>query len=202
MKKNLVFSDGQSAVAITGGALVADFTAAITNLSTAETAKYVAEQSELNTMSSIEAASQGQYVMPQYISPDDQASLVRSSLDAHIKKVQAEQLTSFTWGQIAQMEADDKQKFCGRKVRVTVLEPASQPIESYWYNNNIGQYTSGYVKSRVVKGIIDDISLSKNMIVLKPTLTSRLVLPGRKYFAVFVINPQTLSPLVDLAIIG
>lgn len=184
-----------------GESLVADYVSAITNLTTAETAKYVADKSEQDTISTIASASQGQFVMPQYIPPADQESLVRSSLDAHIKKVQAEQLTSFTWNQIVQMETDDKQKYVGRKVQVTILDPVNKPVESYWYNSGTGQYTSGYIKSGSVKGIIEDISIAKNMIILRPTLASRVILPNRKYYAVYVVNPQTLQPLVRIAIL-
>ena len=185
---------------ITGKMLVDDFQSAMTNLTTAATANFSAEQSELATLQTIEAANP-QYVTTRDIAPNVQQDLVRSSLNAHMQKVQAEQITTLTGQQLAQMEAEDRQKFIGKKLKITVLDKAFKPIESYWWNKNTGQYSQGTFKSSTLKGKIEDISFRKNLLIIKPTLKSRIIIPDRKFLFVYVINPQTLEPAVELALL-
>ena len=188
---------------LTGGALVADFTAAMTNLATAETAKYAATKSEEDTIATINAAAptNAVYVTPEDMSPAMQAAVARSSVDAHLKKVQAEQINSFTAQQVAQTEQDDKQNYIGRKVRVTVIDPEFKPLESYWFNNKTGQEGRGNLKFKTAKGRIEDLSLQNNVLVLKPTWGARLVIPERKFLLVYVVNPKSLQPAVRIDLV-
>ncbi len=204
VKKTLNMNNTTNDIVRSGSLLIADFQSAIANLITMETAKYAAEQAEQATIQTIETASSpnnGIYVTPYDIPLVSQEWLVQSSLDAHIKKVQAQQITTFTIAQIAQLEAEDKQKYMGKKVRIIVLNSEIGAVESYWVNNQTGQYSQGIIKARVVKGIIEDISFNKNLLIIKPLLASRLLLSARKYFLVAVINPETLEPVVSISLI-
>ena len=179
---------------------MADFVSAMTNLTTAETAKLAARQSEQATLQTIESANP-QYVTPGDLSPEVQDQLVRSSLNAHLQKVQADQIISLTDQQLSQTEIDDKQKYIGKKARITVLDRKFQPLESYWFNDKTGQEREGVLKSKSINGIIHDLSFRKNVLLLKPTLKSRILLPDRKFIFVYVINPETLIPAVDISLI-
>lgn len=201
MRKRFRRTASLPAVVVSGDALVADFVTAMTNLTTAEVAKYTAEQSEHDTISTIRDASQGTYVDPVNFSAGSQESLVQSSLNAHIQKVQADQLSSFTHAQIVQMEAEIKHKYSGKKLLVTVLDPIGQPIESQWHNSRTGQYGSGQMTAAKIKGIVEDVSLTKNVLLLRPTFAARVILPSRKYYAVYIVNPNTLTPMVRLTVL-
>ncbi len=53
----------------------------------------------------------------------------------------------------------------------------------------------------MIKGQIEDIAFAKNLLVVKPLLASRLFLPARKEYFVYVINPETLAPTVQISFI-
>ncbi|HUP26176.1 MAG TPA: hypothetical protein VM124_00840 [Candidatus Limnocylindrales bacterium] len=204
MKKNAISTANANSIELNGRLLIADFQSAIANLVTAETAKYAAEQSEQATMQTLETVSaqnNGVYVTPRDIPQVSQEALVKSSLDAHIKKVQAEQITSYTAVQISQLEAEDKQKYIGKKMQVIVLDKDIGAIQSYWHDNQTGQSSQGLVKANAIKGVLEDMSFDKNLLIIKPLLASRLLLSARKYFLVSVVNPQTLQPIIDIRLL-
>lgn len=189
---------------LSGPLLVSDFKSAMINLSTAETAKYVAEETEKTTMHTLQSVSTQNnpvYVTPGDIAPDIQDELVRSSLDAHLKKAQSQQISAYANNQLLEMEAKDKQGYMGKKIKITILDQKFKPVESYWQDSQTGEYRQGTIKFKSVKGIIDDLSFHKNVLVIKPSLQSRLILPQRKFFFVYVINPESLEPTVQLDLI-
>lgn len=187
---------------LSGAQLVSDFTSAINNLTTAETAKYVAEQTEQATIDTLrtvgEQSAAGQ---PVSMTPDQQAELVRASLDAHMQKAQSEQINDFTDQQLLDVGEQDKQNYIGKKIKVRVIDAGFEPIESVWQDKHTGQTRKGKIKTKTIKGIIEDLSLEKNAIALRPALKSRLLLPDRKAFFVYVINPATLQPAVEISLI-
>lgn len=189
--------------ATAGGTLVAEFVSAITNLSTAKTAEYAAQQSEAQATQTINAAAphNAVYVTPDDMTPAMQAAVARSSVDAHLKKVQAQQISAYASQQLAEAEAAAKQNYKGRRVRVTVIDKAFQPLEAYWFSNKTGRASQGVVKYRSVKGIIDDLSLRNNTLLLRPTLAGRLFIPDRKYIIVYVVNPANLQPAVEIGLL-
>lgn len=204
MDSKLVRAEQALATTVSGSLLVSDYRSAMTNLTTVETAKYMARQSEQATIHTIESAALGNnnvFVTPGDIPATSQETLVKSSVNAHLQKVQAEQLKSFTAEQIAQMEQEDKRKYIGKKIRITVTDSAIEPVESLWFDNKTGKYHKGIIKNKVIKGLIEDIVFAKNLLVIKPLWTSRLFLPARKDYFVYVINPDTLAPAVDISLL-
>lgn len=188
---------------LSGAKLVADFQTALSNLATAQTASYVAEQTEqatMQTLTSIAPRDNAVYVTPQDFEPQLQQDLVRASLDAHLQKAQAAQLSDFAERQLSQTEQLDRQQYLGQRLQVKIIDAAFRPIESYWWDKQSSRYRQGFVKSGSIKGSIEDLDFHKNLLVLKPNLQSRLILPSRKFFLVYVINPSTLQPAVELAI--
>lgn len=198
-------SENMSGGLVTSGdALVADFQSAIANLVTMETAQYAAELSEraaIQTIQTADRGSNGLYVTPRDIPDAAQQLLLHSSVDAHIKKVQAQQIASYTAGQIAELEATDIKTYLGKKIQVDVIDQEIGAVESYWHDDKTGKESRGVIKAKTVKGIIEELSFSKNLLVIKPLLASRLILSARKFFLVSVINPTTLSPLVSIKLI-
>lgn len=184
--------------------LVNDFLSALTNNITAETAQYAAEQSEQDTLQTIIASGSariGGYVTPQDIPVDTQQLLVKSSLDAHVKKVQADQVKQLAAGQLKQMQSDNESVYVGKKVRIIIVDQSCDPVESFWFNDKTGQQNVGSVKRGVITGRIRKIELVKNLLIIEPTLVARLLNPARKYYLVYPINPQTLTPAVQIKLL-
>jgi hypothetical protein len=189
---------------ISGDLLVSDFISAITNLSTAETAKYVARRTEQETMEalrSVGANTNPVFLTPADIDPQAQAHIARSSLDAHLQKAQSEQISAFTNQQVSQMEASARQTYAGKKVRIAIVDKAFEPIESVWFDKRTGNYRRGVIKKGSIKGSIDEISFGQNRLVIKPSLGGRLLVPDRKFFFVYPVNPETLAPAVKISLI-
>jgi hypothetical protein len=189
---------------VSGDLLVADFHSAILNLATMDAAEAEAKRSEANVTGALQYdvnTSNGVFVTPSDISPEKAEYIMQNSVDAHLKKVQADQIKKYTNAQVSQLLTDDIKKYKGLKVKVTRLDEAQNRFTSLWTDNKTGQLKKGTYKSKSLSGIIDDMSFDYNTIVLKPTLYSRTILPGRKYFLVRVINEQTLVPGVDIKLI-
>jgi len=188
---------------ISGDTFMADFTAAVTNLTTAATAQSMADQSEqdaLNTINYVGAQQAGSSLALNAIAPELQRAIVRSSLDAHVQKAQSEKINSFAAEEMMRMEAEMKKNYIGKKVRISIVDKAFNPLESYWWNPNTGEFDKGNVKFGNVKGIIEDISLEKDLIVIKPSLGDKILMPKRKFIVAYVIKPDTLLPAINLSL--
>lgn len=182
-----------------GAKLVADFQATMVNLAGAEFSAQEARASEKRALQELEYLSSGTVLNPAYIPAESNQEIARSSIDAHIKKVQSEQIQQLTKAQLVVMSNDDKTQFVDRAVAVRPRTLDPTPIESIWLDKRRG-YTKGSVKTTQLKGTIQDVLLSKNVLLVKPTWSSRFFNPARKLFIVYVIDPTSLQPLVELSI--
>lgn len=190
----------QSVVAGSDTRLIENFVRAITNFTTLETAKHSAKQAEIansRSMASIRAQN-NLYVTPEDMTSDQREQLAYSSFDAHLQMLQSTQLASKISQDMAQLDAATNSLYLGQKATFQIIDPAFDPIESYWFDPATGQYSQGSITAKQVKGTIHEISLYKNLIILRPSLYSRLVFPKRKFYFVYVINPKTLMPAVRL----
>jgi len=197
-------ADSQRAAKLSGARLVADFQAALSNLATAQTAKYVAEQTERATMQSLTSISphnNAVYITPQDLNSQLQPKLIRASLDAHLQKAQAAQLSAFADEQLSQTEQTDRQQYLGKRVRIRITDTAFKPVESYWWDKSKGQYQQSLIRTGAIKGSLADLVFRKNLLIIKPSLQSRLFLPQRKFFLVYVINPDSLQPAVEITLL-
>jgi hypothetical protein len=186
-----------------GAALVAGFQVAMTNRATADAAQHMAAQTEQQTMAVLGAIGNQAnpiFITPRDITPEIQTELVRASIDAHLKKAQAEQIGSFTSRQLIESEQIIKKRYIGRKVKVGISDREFEPIDTYWLNQRAGRYDTGTIKRGSISGIIEDLSLSKNLIILRPTLKDKVLVPQRKFVVVYIINPVTLEPAVSINI--
>ncbi len=182
---------------------MADFHSALINLVTMDAAKAEAQRSEADITGALQynMPGNGVYITPGDITPEAADLVMKNSVDAHLKKVQAAQITSYTTVQVSQLQIDDIEKYKGRKVRVTRLSDAKDIFVPLWADNRTGSMRRGTFKSKSVTGVIDDISFDQNALVLTPTLWSRTIQPARKYFLVSVISMETLTPDVKIELL-
>jgi hypothetical protein len=189
-----------SGITVTDEGLIASFVSAMTNFTTLEVAKHTAKQSAADTSRSMAAitAQNNLYVTPDDMSNEQRDQLARASFDAHLQQLQSEQLASKISGEIARLDADIQRLYLGKKMVLQIIDPTFDPVESYWFDPATGQYSQGSITAKQVKGVIHELSLYKNLIVLKPSLYSRIVFPKRKFYFVYVVNPRTLLPAVKI----
>lgn len=181
----------------TGQQLVGDYQTIFVSMSTIQAAHYEAERSENSFVSQLNAMSAGTYLNPGAIAPDYQHDMTKASLDAHVKKVQAQQLDSMNNSQLQALSAHDAGLYKGRKVKVQVLTHNEQPIEMVWFDPQHG-YRSNISKRPSVSGIIEEVLLDRNLLVLRPAFGSRMLNSSLKNILVYVINPDTMQPMISL----
>lgn len=183
-----------------GQQLLADYQTVFVSTATIEAAKYEAAQSESDLINHLADVSGGTYLQPGALSSDIQADLTRTSLDTHIKKVQAQQLDSINAQQLQQLLEQDRAIYLGRKIAVTSLRPKSDAIESVWFDQRAG-FRSHVTRKRRVVGIIQDVLLDRNVLILKPTFSSRLLNNTLENYMVYVIDPNSLMPMVEFTLL-
>lgn len=186
---------------ISGEQLVADFHSAILNLVTMDVAQAEAKRSEADVTEALQYATNAQngvYITPGDIAPGTADYLIKNSLDAHLKKVQAEQIQTFTLSQVEKIQTETLQKYKGRKVRVTRIDDSEDVFVPLWADNQADELKRGKYTGKSIVGVVEDLSFEQNTLVLKPTLSARTINPGRKYFLVAVISLQTLEPTVKI----
>jgi len=179
-----------------GQQLLADFQTAFVSAATIEAAKYEAARSENELVSQLTAVSNGTYLQPGAMSGDAQARMTHDSLDAHIKKVQARQLESMNAGQLQELMIQANNTYHDRKIQVTILPGNKDVIESLWFNKYKG-YRSGVIKKGHINGIIEEVVLDKNLLILRPTASAQLFNSELQNYLVYVIDPTSLLPTVE-----
>lgn len=184
----------------TGQRLVADYQSVLLTVATAEAAAHEAERSETELMQQLAGASRGMYLNPVALNDATGDYMVRASLDAHIKKVQAEQLQSMSVTQVSSVIAEDKTGYVGRRVRITSLDEGFQPFDAVWFDQRTGYRTSPF-KKRSIEGVIEEIELEKNLLVIKPKRLLRVINNNLQYYLIYPINPQTIRPSVEISVL-
>ena len=185
---------------ILGQQLISDFQTVFMSKMTASAAKQAAKQSEDVVMQELTSASAGSYLNPANISEAEGDYVVRASIDAHIKKVQAEQLSNLTAQQVQSIIIKDTTDFVGRKVRILAISKDYRPFDGYWFDNKNGS-RSNELRKPSVEGKITEIDFEKNLIVIKPNRLATLLNSSLKNYVVYVINPKTLLPAVKMHLI-
>jgi len=179
--------------------LIDEFHSAITNIATMNTAKAIAEYSEQDTLQVLQQmnTSNGVYLTPNDIPDEVKDQLTKTSLDAHLKRVQSEQITRTAIEQVINREEHVKKQYLGKRLTLHAVDTSFEPFESAWVNTTSGNLSISSIKNRIVKGTVEDISFEKNLIILKPSYFSNLLTPRRKYYLIHVINTKTLAPAVS-----
>jgi hypothetical protein len=197
------FGKNKLTVQTSGDLLVAEFQTALNNLVTMDSAEAEAQYSEANIENALkyQAPQNGVFLTPQDISPEAADALVRNSIDAHLKKVQAQQIKAYASSQVSQQQQEAEQNYKGRKVKITNLSSEKDIFIPLWTDKRMGQLREGTFKGKTITGTIDDLALDKNLLVIKPTWVWRSVQPDRRFFLVVVINMQTLMPNVEIKLV-
>ncbi|HEY1063834.1 MAG TPA: hypothetical protein VGE30_00890 [Candidatus Saccharimonadales bacterium] len=182
-----------------GQQLLADFQTAFVSAATIQAAQYEADRSENALLDHLAAVSGGTYLQPGNLSPDEQTDLTRSSLDAHVKKVQAQQLNAISAQQLQELQEYVKNTYIGRRVTAHSLHPKSGAIETVWFDQRAG-FRNNATRKQKVTGVIQDILLDRNVLILKPTFTAKLINSNLENYMIYVIDPVSLKPLVDLTL--
>lgn len=183
-----------------GQQLLADFQTAFVSAATIEAAKYEASRSENDLLDHLAAVGGGTYLNPGELSSNTQADLTRNSLDTHIKKVQAQQLDSMNTLQLQQLLDNARTNYVGRKIIVQALQPKAGAIESVWFDQRNG-FRSNPTHKHKVTGIVQDVLLDRNVLILRPTMGTRLLNSSLENYMIYVIDPQTLLPMVNFTLV-
>jgi hypothetical protein len=190
----------KSGLIVNGDTLIQDFLTVFNNIVLVENLKYIAEQNEETTVAGISSVlpRNGVYVEPGDIAPDLKEQLATASVNAHMQKAQAQQIEKFSMTQLRELEDSAKAKYVGRKVRVQLLNRVLNPVDTHWFDTLTGRYNVNQHSPRKIVGIITDIDLNSNSILLKPTMAARAVNKSVKQHRVYIINPTGLKPLVRI----
>jgi hypothetical protein len=182
-----------------GAQLVSYFQSVFLNLANMEVSRQEAHASEQRAVSELQYFGGANILNPRNIPVASSAEIAKSSVDAHIKKVQAEQIEHLSKVQLEAANTEASTQYVGRKVAIRIHDKEFGMVESVWFNPNKG-YSTSQVKTNSIKGRIKEVLLEKNALIVEPTLSARIIDPGRKFFIVYIIDPNTFEPLLDMEV--
>lgn len=183
-----------------GNLLVANFQSALISMQTSEAASAQARHREETVVTEMAALSGRSYLQPSAIEQAAQQRIGRASIDAHVMKVQAQQLEQLSYQQITEIQSNSTAQYVGKKVRIRTLDSAAEtPFDVVWFNPQTG-YRSNRYKKTMLRGTISEIILTKNLLILQPKRTSRFLNRELDAYFVYVIDPLTLEPVVTIEI--
>jgi hypothetical protein len=190
-------------VAISGLLLVNDFQNTQILIGTIEGADYRARMSEEEILSRFSSYKQAEAVLvnPNDLPLKDDAELVRESLNAHIQKVQSEQIKNYGVHTIQDLEHKVDELYLNKKIKILVLDKKLGPIHNSWVDNRTGEPHLGDTRAVTVSGRIAAINLADNYIVIKPTMLRKFLNNSLIEYLVEIINLDSLQPMVSIAII-
>lgn len=185
---------------VSGQLLVADYQSAFVGLATAQYAQAEAHRSEEAVVSELQSLSSQSYLNPGGISPVRQNDIGRASVNAHVMKVQADQLHQMSQQQLLALQEQVGESYIGKKVLITPFEGPESPFDTVWFNRETG-YRSNPNTKKSIKGTITEVSLEKNLLVIKPTLFPRIINSELNAYFVYVIDPLTVQPAVEIQLV-
>ena len=181
-----------------GQELVADFQAAFIAMATSEMANYEAQKSENDLLQQLSYWSRGGYLNPRAIQSEQQDSVSRASLDAHIKKLQASQVEQMKKEHLHSLVKASKATYIGKRVRIEVLRANQDPIDVLWANPQTG-YRANALNKTHLSGKIMEVRLESNLLMIYPSRISRVVNKELQAYIIYVIDPQTAEPMVSVS---
>jgi hypothetical protein len=184
-----------ASTSLSGQQLVADFQNVCISQATIEAAQYEATRSEDELNYALSSLAGDNYLSPSAMSVDARDNVTRASVDAHLKKFQAQQLMSMSVQQLQALVENDQAAYKGRKAQITVLPGMQEVIFSIWFNQQTG-YRNSITKKTKLTGTIETVLLDQNLLVIRPRLLPRLLNSELQQYAVRIINPASLQPMV------
>ncbi|HEY4964141.1 MAG TPA: hypothetical protein VIH90_05590 [Candidatus Saccharimonadales bacterium] len=193
----------KSSLAANGLSLINDFQNTQILIRTIEGADYQAKMSEEEILNKFSAYRRSDQVL---VNPNDlplaqDDNLVKESLNAHLQKVQSEQIKDYGVQTINDLEKNANALYLNKKVRIKVVDKKLSPIHNGWINQRTGQQNFGITKALTVSGRIVEISLTNNYIIIKPLLLRKLVNSSLIDYLIEIIAPDSLQPMVSIAFI-
>ena len=184
--------------------LVAEFQNALITIATIQNSKSQAILSEAEALKKLDSytKSNNMYLTPRDVPIDDQDILKYSSLDAHLRKVQSKQIENYGTHVISEQEQSILASYKGKKVIIKALNKEERPFNNQW----IDRYTGSpyYVEniSKSITGIIDDVILSQNLMILSPTIGRKLINKSLNKYYIEVINLNDFLPMITISLVS
>jgi hypothetical protein len=176
--------------------LIQSYINALTNIVSMERAKYaanVSEQTVLNELNNLDK-SNGLYVRADDISQEIGQRVLKESVNAHLTKVQSEQIVSTAQAEVTRLEEETKKEFLGKKVQISIKDKKLDVVDQVLIDKSSGQYRVSKFTAKSIKGTIENISYADNLLVIKPAIISRMIVPNRVLVHVYVINLENMTP--------
>jgi hypothetical protein len=176
------------------------FLDSVTSIVMMQRAKLVAENSEAESINNLAnlSAGNGAYITTNDMPKEVGEKFVKDSANAHLSKIQSEQISGATNSMIEQNELEAKKKYIGKKIYVSRIDAGTDVFDAVLVDKNTGQYRVSKYNGQNVRGKIKDISLANNLIVIKPTLSARILTPNRLAINAYVVDPVELKLSVDI----
>jgi hypothetical protein len=173
---------------------------AVTNYIMMLRATNLANQTEQQAVDNLRNlnVSNGAYITANDIPREVGNKFAVDSANAQLSKIQAEQITESTKQVIGQQEEEAKKNFIGRKVIVKKIDPKADVFDAVLLDKKSGQYRVSKYNTKSTKGKIVDINLAKNLLVIKPTYTARLINPNRVFINTYVIDTNNMKMAVEI----
>jgi len=177
--------------------LVADYLSTLIAVATSKAAKDEASQSENQIYNELSGFSKAGFLNTGGLEETLEKSIGRESLNAHIKKIQADQIKALTDSQIQALTKENLDKYVGKQVEIRSLKKDESPFDLMFFNPQSGYKSAPYNKP-AIKGKIKDVLLTKNVLMVDPSNFSKFMKSGLDSYVVYVIDPETAEPMVDI----
>ena len=185
-----------------GNLLIGDYQSSQIAIATVDNLKHLANRTEraaLKQLSSITSGNQV-YIIPEDIPEEMRKYYTHASLNAHLQRIQANQIEVHNLEQLKSLSLEAEQKYLKHKVKVEALDKRLKPILTCLRRKGSGQEYIAPRSPRAAKGKIKVIDLQKNYMIIRPTLTARAFNSSLQYYIVRIINPEFFEPMVRLFI--
>lgn len=181
--------------------LIEEFSFAAKEIIAMLTANDMAKMSEANADAVVSQlfAQNGLYVTPHDMNSEVQAEFAAVSADAQLKRMQSSQISAATQSNLIEHNELLNKAFVKKKLHFTASDPKYKPFESVWFNPQTGGTDTVLLKTNSITGVVENINLEQNLVVLRPSLIQRKLNPNRGFLLVYIINPVTLDPAVTVS---
>lgn len=177
--------------------LIADFQTVVLALAMKDAAMDEANRSENELMDYLGMVSRGTYLQPATLAQNEQKLITQASVDAHLKKAQAEQVATMSESQVRALVADSK-RWVGQKVQIRALDASKQPFRGHYFDKSHGNRLSE-LRTREVSGVIEEVLMEQNALILRPSVLRKWAQTGLQAYVVTLIDPSNFTPLVVFA---
>jgi len=180
--------------------LIQAYVSGVGNIITMNRAKISADQTEAKLYDRLGnlGASNGVYITSSDIPLEAGEQFVKDSVNAHLSKIQAQQISNATIDEVATLEQATKKRFIGRKVTISRPSKNIDVIDAVMVDSKTGEYRTSKSTAKKVSGYIQDVSFENNLLILKPTFIASKLTPNRLAYQIYMLEIPTLSANVAI----